>query len=206
MSGSLIVIAKAPLAGHVKTRLCPPCTPLEAAGLARAALADTLARVLETPADRRVLVLDGEPGDWLPDGFEVLAQRRGGLDERLAGAFADVGGPALLVGMDTPQLTAELLTDGLDALTDPDVDAVLGAALDGGYWCIGFREPSAGALIGVPMSSPLTCLRQRERLAELGLRVRELPPLRDVDGIADARAVAAATPGSRFALAVAALA
>ncbi|HEX3875173.1 MAG TPA: DUF2064 domain-containing protein [Solirubrobacteraceae bacterium] len=200
---TLIVIAKAPVAGRVKTRLCPPCTPTQAAGLARAALADTLARVLETPVARRVLVLDGRPGSWLPDGFEVLAQRGDGLDERLAAAFADVGGPALVVGMDTPQLTSDLLLDGLDALEDPGVDAVLGAAFDGGYWCIGLREPRDDALIGVPMSSPSTCKCQRDRLDRLGLRVRELGRLRDVDGIGDARAVAAATPGSRFARAVA---
>ncbi len=204
--GSLIVIAKAPVPGLVKTRLCPPCTPLEAAGLAEAALADTLARVLETPVDRRVVVLDGQPGDWLPAGFEVLAQRGDGLDERLAAAFADVGGPALIVGMDTPQLTSAVLSDGLAALADPDIDAVLGAALDGGYWCIGLREPCARALVGVPMSLPETCQRQRERLEQLGLRVRDLTPLRDFDGIDDARAVAAAIPGSRFARAVAALA
>jgi uncharacterized protein len=206
MSATLIVIAKSPVAGRVKTRLCPPCTPAQAARLAEAALADTLARVLETPARRRVLVLDGDPGDWLPGGFELLPQRGAGLDERLAAAFADVGGPALLVGMDTPQLTSELLIDGIAALGDPAVDAVLGEALDGGYWCIGLTEPRADALVGVPMSDRLTCERQRDRLAELGLRVRELGRLRDVDGIDDAHAVAAAIPGSRFARAVAALA
>jgi len=204
--GSLIVIAKAPIPGLVKTRLCPPCTPAEAAGLAEAALSDTLARVLETPVDRRVVVLDGQPADWLPDGFEVFAQRGDGLDERLAAAFADVGGPALVIGMDTPQLTSELLLDGLDALADPEIDAVLGPAFDGGYWCIGLREPCAEALIGVPMSVRETCQRQRDRLDQLGLRVRELSRLRDFDGIDDARAVAAEIPDSRFARAVAALA
>ena len=54
-------------------------------------------------------MLDGEPGDWLPEGFEVIAQRGDGLDERLAHAFADVGEPAVLIGMDTPQVTPELL-------------------------------------------------------------------------------------------------
>jgi rSAM/selenodomain-associated transferase 1 len=204
--GSLIVIAKAPVPGLVKTRLCPPCTPAEAAGLAEAALSDTLACVLATPVDRRVVVLDGQPGDWLPDGFEVYAQRGDGLDERLAAAFSDVGGPALIVGMDTPQLTVELLLEGLDALADSDVDAVLGPALDGGYWCIGLCAPFAQALLGVPMSLPETCRRQRERLEQLGLRVRDISPLRDIDGIDDARLVAAAIPGSRFARAVAALA
>jgi glycosyltransferase A (GT-A) superfamily protein (DUF2064 family) len=205
LTGALVVIAKAPVAGLVKTRLCPPCTPAEAARLAEASLADTLATVLATPADRRVLVLDGEPGDWLPGGFEVYAQRGKGLDERLAAAFDDVGGPAFLVGMDTPQLTAGLLVDGLAGLADADVDAVLGEALDGGYWSIGLVEPCPDAVIGVPMSSPLTCRLQRRRLRTLGLRTRELPRLRDIDGIDDARAVAAMIPGSRFARAVAAL-
>jgi uncharacterized protein len=202
MSAALIVIAKAPVAGRVKTRLCPPCTPAQAAALAEAALADTLARVLETPAERRVLVLDGEPGDWLPAGLEVIAQRGRGLDERLAAAFADVGGPALLIGMDTPQVTVELLLEGVQALADPLVDAVLGAADDGGYWCIGLRDPRADAVIGVPMSVRETCRRQRRRLLSLGLRVNELARLRDVDQLDDALAVAATIPGSRFAAAV----
>lgn len=60
---ALAVIAKAPVAGRVKTRLCPPCTPQQAAALAGAALQDTLAAVAATPAHRRVLVLDGEPDD-----------------------------------------------------------------------------------------------------------------------------------------------
>jgi len=107
---TLLVIAKEPVAGRVKTRLVPPCTPEQAAALAEAALADTLHAVLAVPARRRVLVLDGEPGPWLPPGFDVMPQCGGGLDERLAGAFAAISGPALLVGMDTPQLTPGLLT------------------------------------------------------------------------------------------------
>ena len=109
MTPALVVIAKAPVAGRSKTRLTPPCTPDEAALLARAALQDTLDAVAATPAARRVCVLEGEPGDWLPEGFEVIAQRGDGLDERLAHAFADVGEPAVLIGMDTPQVTPELL-------------------------------------------------------------------------------------------------
>jgi rSAM/selenodomain-associated transferase 1 len=200
---ALVVIAKAPRAGHSKTRLCPPCTPREAASLARAALADTLDTVRATPAARHVLVLDGEPGDWLSPGFELVAQRGGGLDERLAHAFADVGGPALLIGMDTPQVTLRELSAGLAALERPAVDAVLGPAPDGGYWAIGLREPDARAFLGVPMSSAQTCRAQRARLARLGLRVAALPALRDVDRIADARAVAALAPTGRFARALA---
>ena len=203
MTPALVVIAKAPRAGRSKTRLCPPCTPRQAATLARAALVDTLEAVRAAPAARHVLVLDGEPGDWLPAGFEVLRQRGGGLDERLANAFADVAGPALLIGMDTPQVTPGDLVEGLVLLAQPGVDAVLGPAPDGGYWAIGLREPDSRAFRGVPMSTARTCAAQRERLAGLGLRVRDLPALRDVDRIADAHAVAALAPTGRFARALA---
>ncbi len=198
MTPALLVIAKAPVPGRVKTRLSPPCTPEEAAELAGAALADTLAAAGEADsAGRRVLVLDGAPGSWVPEGFEVVPQRGEGLAERLAAAFEDAGGPAFLVGMDTPQLTPALLDAGLEALDG--TDAVFGAALDGGYWGIGLRRPDPAVFRGVPMSEAQTGLAQRTRLAELDLRTTILPPLLDVDTIDDARAVAAAAPGTRFA-------
>lgn len=199
----LIVIAKAPVAGRSKTRLCPPCTPEQAADLARAALQDTLAAVLATHARRRVLVLDGEPGTWLPDGLEVIPQRGDGLDERLAAAFEDVGEAAFLVGMDTPQLTASHLATGLEALGT--AESAYAPADDGGYWGIGLRTPDARIFAGVPMSADDTGARQRERLVALGLGVVDLPGLLDVDTIADARAVARLAPQSRFARALAAM-
>jgi len=201
---ALLVLAKAPEPGRVKTRLTPPCTPDEAAGLAAAALADTLAAAARARgAARRILVLDGEPDGWLPDGFEVVPQRGDGLAARLAAAFEDTGGPAFLVGMDTPQVTPALLDAGLEALDR--ADAAFGAALDGGYWGIGLRRPSRAAFHDVPMSADNTGAVQRARLAALGLRTVALPPLRDVDTIADARAVAADAPRSRFAAALAGL-
>jgi rSAM/selenodomain-associated transferase 1 len=202
---TLIVIAKAPVAGRSKTRLTPPCTPQQAADLAEAALTDTLHAVLATPAARRVLVLEGTPGAWLPDGFEVLPQRGDGLDERLAAAFADIadGGalasPALLVGMDTPQVTPGLLADAAAALHAPGVDAVLGHAPDGGYWAIGLCVQDPRFFVGVPMSTESTGREQEARLREHGLSVALLPELRDVDLIDDAHAVAALVPDSRFA-------
>ncbi|MFF5404436.1 DUF2064 domain-containing protein [Streptomyces misionensis] len=191
---TLLVIAKEPRAGRAKTRLTPPFTPAEAAGLAEAALVDTLCAVAAAPASRRVLVLDGAPGAWLPPGFEVLPQCAGGLDERLADAFAHCDGPALLIGMDTPQVTPDLL-----AVDFADCDAFLGPAEDGGFWALGLAEPDPALLRGVPMSTPVTGAAQRERLLAAGLRVRELPRLRDVDVAADARAVAALAPHGRFA-------
>ncbi|WP_037675084.1 DUF2064 domain-containing protein [Streptomyces griseus] len=191
---TLVVIAKEPRPGRAKTRLTPPYTPQEAAALAAAALADTLHTVAATPARRRVLALDGEPGPWLPPGFDVVPQCAGGLDERLADAFAGCDGPVLLIGMDTPQVTPELLT-----VDFAGCDAYFGAAEDGGFWALGLAEPDPGLLRGVPMSTPATGDVQRQRLLAAGLRVRDLPRLRDVDTAADARAVAALAPGGRFA-------
>jgi len=202
---ALVVIAKEPLPGKAKTRLSPPCTPDEAATLAEAALLDTLDVVARTPTHRRVLVLDGSPRRWRRPGLDVIPQRGVGLGERLAAAFEDVAEPALLVGMDTPQLTPRLLLDGMRALASPDVDAVLGPAVDGGYWTVGLKRGGSEAFAGVPMSCAATWTSQRARLRELGLFVHDHPPLRDVDTIEDARLVARAAPGSRFASSLAAI-
>ncbi|MFI0240499.1 DUF2064 domain-containing protein [Streptomyces sp. NPDC016845] len=191
---TLIVIAKEPRPGRVKTRLTPPFTPAQAAALAEAALADTLRTVAAAPAARRVLVLDGEPGPWLPPGFEVVPQCAGGLDERLAAAFAGCRGPALLIGMDTPQVTPALLDVRYDTC-----DAWFGPALDGGFWALGLAEPDPGLLRGIPMSTPRTGALQRARLVAAGLRVRDLPALRDVDLADDAHAVAELAPHGAFA-------
>ncbi|WP_405452048.1 DUF2064 domain-containing protein [Streptomyces erythrochromogenes] len=193
---TLLVIAKAPVPGRVKTRLTTRFTPEQAAGLARAALEDTLAAVLATPCTRRVLVLDGRPGPWVPPGVEVVPQCAGGLDVRLAAAFALAEGPALLIGMDTPQVTPDLLAAGLDFT---GADARYGPADDGGFWALGLAAPDPALLLGVPMSVPHTGEVQRRRLTAAGLAVRDLPELCDVDTPADAEQVAAAAPGTRFA-------
>ncbi|MFI9586240.1 DUF2064 domain-containing protein [Streptomyces sp. NPDC052236] len=200
-----MVIAKAPVPGRVKTRLTPVYSPEEAARLAEAALIDTLGAVLATPVGRRVLVLDGAPGDWLTSGIEVVPQCGGGLDARLAHAFGlcEGEGPVLLIGMDTPQVTPELLGRGLELSAG---EAAFGPADDGGFWALGLAEPDPALLRGVPMSVPETGAVQRRRLDLAGLTVRELPVLRDVDTAEDARLVAAEAPLTRFASTLAALA
>jgi uncharacterized protein len=199
---ALAVLCKAPVPGLVKTRLTPPCSPEEAAALAEAALRDTLAAVAAFPARRRLLALDGDPGSWLPPGFELFEQSGDGLGERLAYALGAAGGPALVVGMDTPQLSPALLDSAAAALTAEGVDAVLGPALDGGYWTIGLERPDPAVFRGVPMSHVHTGRLQARRLSELGLRWTPLAPLRDVDTFADARAVATLHPDTAFGAAV----
>ncbi|MEJ7725754.1 MAG: TIGR04282 family arsenosugar biosynthesis glycosyltransferase [Actinomycetes bacterium] len=200
---TIAVLAKAPVPGQVKTRLCPPYTLEQAAALAAAALEDTLAAVLQTPgAGPPVLVLDGDADTCPTAGFAVRSQRGTGLDERISNAVTDVhrerGGPVLLVGMDTPQLTGTVLA-GPVALLAAGTQSVLGPAADGGYWAIGLQRPDPSVVVGVPMSTATTGARQLERLRAAGLSVELLPVLVDVDDAASARAVAEAAPTTRFA-------
>ena len=127
---------------------------------------------------------------------ETIAQRGGGLDERLAHAFEDVGERAVIIAMDTPQVTSALLDDALGRLST--VDAVLGPTADGGYWTIGLADPQQDVIRGVPMSSTETWSAQVRRFDHTGLRWERLAELVDVDDIDDARLVAGAIPDSRF--------
>jgi glycosyltransferase A (GT-A) superfamily protein (DUF2064 family) len=199
----VLVMAKEPQPGLVKTRLCPPCDPAQAAALAEAALADTCDAVGRSGAARRVVALEGQPGSWLPPGFEVVRQRGRSLDERLTNAWADVGGPGVQIGMDTPQVTPSVLDDALAMLDARSATALLGLAVDGGWWAIGLERPDPRVFLGVPMSTRYTGAAQCRRLRTLGYRVAELEPMRDVDRIEDAHAVARLVPDTRFGRALA---
>ncbi len=211
---TVIVIAKQPVAGRSKTRLAPRFGDAGAAELAAAALADTVRAVRAAPADRRVLYWqafdpdtgsDTHPSVDVPAGFDVVPQTDGPLERRLADAFEQTwrgrtttDHPTLLVGMDTPQLGAA----GLAHLLDPDwdgADALLGLAPDGGFWAIGLRRGNPRQVFAdVAMSTDRTGAVQLARLHQLGLEVRLLPPLRDVDTPQDATAIAAQHPELAF--------
>src|SRR5437899_16067 len=98
--------------GALLARPVPRRRALARAAHAAAALTDTLAAVAATPAAATV-VLEGEPGPWLPEGIVVIRQRGRGLDERLQASFEDAGTPALVIGSDTPQVTPKLLGQAL---------------------------------------------------------------------------------------------
>lgn len=198
----LLVLAKEPVPGRVKTRLCPPCSPTDAAAIAEAALRDTLAAAVASSADRVVLALDGRPGPWCPPGVEVVAQGEGSLADRLTTAWAATHGPALQIGMDTPQVTAADLDGAMATVAAPGVDAALGLAHDGGWWALGLHRPHPEAFVGIPTSRADTGARQRARLEALDLRVVMLEERSDVDTWEEALAVAAEPPHGRFASAV----
>ncbi|MDW3848782.1 DUF2064 domain-containing protein [Micromonospora sp. BRA006-A] len=207
----VLVMAKAPVPGLVKTRLCPPVTPVQAARLAAAALLDTVDTVRGTPGVTPVLALAGHLAEAVDGveltaalaGWPVLPQRGTDLADRLAHAHLDVaetfpGRWVLQIGMDTPQLTPASLAAAVRRLED--ADAALGIAHDGGWWALGLRDPRQAVMLrAVPMSTPVTGRSTWSALTGRGLRPVPLPVLRDVDDWSDAHAVAAAVPDSRFA-------
>jgi len=210
----LVVIAKECLPGKVKTRLHPPLSLEQAAELASASLNDTLGAMNTVTGVRHVLAFDGDTPPAAAVGWEILPQVSGGLDERLAAIFDHCDEPTVLVGMDTPQVSAELLAPVFAAFaafevakpaaepttTAATTDAWFGPATDGGFWALGLNRPTGALLRGVPMSRADTGAVQLARLTDAGLRVQTLPPLTDVDTIDSAREVAAVAPHSTFAV------
>lgn len=198
------VIAKSPVPGRVKTRLCPPCTLQQAADLAEAGIIDTIEaidRALPSQSTvRKFLLLDGELQPWMPSDWDVVAQRGSGLGERLRNGFTDLG-PGAIVGMETPHV-AGLLPAALDLIRDGH--DLLGPAEDGGYWMIGLCAETivrvADVFDAVPMSTADTGAAQLERLHSVGRSTRLLPTARDLDNYDDLRAIATAGRDGRLAV------
>jgi uncharacterized protein len=217
MTVGLLVLAKAPEPGRVKTRLCPPLAPAQAADLAAAALLDTLDATSGVPGGAVVVALAGRLRAAARcaelraalRGVLTTGQRGPDLGHRIAAAHGDAAGllpghPVLQIGMDTPQVTPALLAAAAEPLKCA-ADAVLGLAADGGWWALGLRDPRAAAVVAdVPTSRDDTGERTLHALRSAGLRVRLLPELTDVDTAADAVAVARDAPWTRFAAAAAA--
>jgi len=203
---TVLVVAKAPVSGVAKTRLAPAVGPEAAADIAAAALLDTLDTVAAAPVAARVVALTGDLDaavrsddirSRLAD-FVVIGQRGTDFADRLANAHADAAAaagpqPVLQIGMDTPQLTAALLTRCCDALLSSP--AVLGMATDGGWWVLGLHTPTtADVLRAVPMSQDDTGAVTLRALRATGITVTLLDELRDVDTIDDVVAVRGISP------------
>ncbi|UGY91229.1 TIGR04282 family arsenosugar biosynthesis glycosyltransferase [Streptomyces gobiensis] len=198
---AVLVMAKAPRPGTVKTRLHPLLGPERCAALQAELIRHTLAVTSSYGLRTYVAYAPGEAEgedstcDLAPSGVRPLLQRGGDLGQRLTAAvtdaYADGAGPLLVIGTDAPTLTGELLAAARTALEDRDV--VLGPALDGGYYLIGMRGPHTG-LFGIDpalWSTDRVLAATRARADEHGLSVRLLPPLRDLDTPEDAAALLA---------------
>ena len=208
----VLVVAKAPVPGQAKTRLAASVGDRAAADIAAAALLDTLDAVAAANVQSRVVALDGDldgasAGDEIRSSladFTVVPQRGANFADRLANAHIDAaeaagGLPVLQIGMDTPQVTDELIGDcARDLLA---ADAVLGLARDGGWWVLGVTEATmADCLRAIPMSRSDTGAVTLAALGHTGANVSLVPTLADVDTVDDIDLVRrVCPPGGRFA-------
>jgi rSAM/selenodomain-associated transferase 1 len=194
--GALVVLAKAPRPGTVKTRLCPPLTPDEAAELSACMLADVLAASAELAREQQLVAIlalhpaqaCGETARGVPTGFRVVPQRGADLGERMEWAVREAcaGGAArvLLRGSDSPLIDGGVVREALAALDEADL--VLRPDQDGGYGLVGMRRPAPG-LFDHPMSTASVLADTLANAARHGLCARVLAPGFDVDTFADLR-------------------
>lgn len=192
----LLIMAKAPVLGQVKTRLCPPLSPEMALRLYTCFLGDKVAQihalpgalpgVAYTPADARA-----QFRALVPEEFLLLPQRGGDLGERLCHAFddllADGHAGALLIDSDSPTLPTSYLEQALAAMKRPEVDLVLGPCDDGGYYLVGLRGPRPELFEGIAWSTPAVMPQTLAKAKGLGLTVYLLPEWYDVDTAEDLR-------------------
>lgn len=192
------VVAKSPRPGHVKTRLCPPLAPSDAASLHGAFLRDTLDG-LRRLTDVQVVVAyapveDRGVFETTCAGAMLVPQPEGDLGTRLAAVFETLCGRGfrgvVAIGADTPTLPVAFVRRAFTLLSRPDVDVVLGPAHDGGYYLIGLTAPQPALFRDVEWSTDRVLAVTLERAAEAQLRAVCLPPWHDVDTFADLRRLA----------------
>lgn len=186
-------MAKAPIAGAVKTRLVPPLTAPEAAALNICFLRDMAANIqnvsqTEAAAGLVVYTPAGSEDAFagvLPEGFDLLVQRGNSLGERLCNAADDLlkqgYGAVCLINSDSPNLPKSILIRAIESLSKAGDRVVLGAAEDGGYYLIGLKHAHRNLFNEIAWSTSDVLARTRQRAAEIDLPVELLPPWYDVD-------------------------
>jgi rSAM/selenodomain-associated transferase 1 len=184
----IVIFAKAPVPGQVKTRLIPALGAVGAAKLAARMLDLALKQAIEAAIGPVALCMSPASGaaEWagtaLPAGIETSDQGGGDLGERMARAARRVianGEAALLIGTDCPGVNAACLR--LAAAHLAEHDAVLHRAEDGGYPLLGLRAFDASLFDAMPWSTPAVANLTQERLTALGWRVWMGETLRDID-------------------------
>lgn len=184
------IMAKAPEPGAVKTRLCPPLSPREAAALAACFLLDRVEQlqalegiepvVAFTPPDREAVLRA-----LVADGIRLLPQVGPDLGARLERLLGDLLAAgcigALALDADSPTLPTAYLAEAVGLVRAGDADVVLGPCDDGGYYLVGLRRPAPVLFAAMPWSTPALLAETVTRAARAGLRVRLLPGWFDVD-------------------------
>lgn len=190
---ALIIFAKAPIPGQVKTRLCPPLSPDEAASLHGSIVLDMLERSRGLSSMDRFVACFPSPAHVFfkileeRHGVRLLAQTGDDLGARMANALADVFAQGyrrvLVIGTDLPTLPGSVFGEALALLDIHDV--VLGPAQDGGYYLIGLRKPAPELFADIPWSTDRVLALTQTKAAAAGLKTALLPVRRDIDTLDD---------------------
>jgi len=193
---ALTVMAKAPRAGKVKTRLSPPLTLKESAALNICFLRDTTRNIAEVAARGSAagLVCYTPVGDeaafdgLLPEGFALIAQRGDGFGERLRAATEDIlacgFGAVCLIDSDSPTLPAFALERAVEELAKPGDRVVLGGSDDGGYYLIGLKRVHPEPFERISWSTNVVYEETVDRIREARIELVEMPTWYDVDDAA----------------------
>lgn len=196
------VFAKQPLAGQVKTRLCPPCSAAQAAALYQVCLAETVARFCAS-ARSLVLFYSGDAG-WFAEhfpGVDLHPQGDGDLGRRmqraLDGLLADGCSAAGLIGTDSPDLPQVLVDEAFSALAE--TDAVLAPADDGGYVLIGCRRPCPQLFQNIAWSTGGVLEQTRAAARLAGISLQEVTSWEDLDDVNALRRLVLRSPESETA-------
>ncbi len=194
MSNALAIFAKAPIAGQVKTRLCPPLTHTQAAELFRCFLLDTVERMcsLETvQVFLAIMPADSEPlfREMVPFPVRYLPQRGDSLGEREINMLADMldagFSRVVIIGSDIPTLPVAHIHEAFTRLEDPACDAVFGPSTDGGYYLVGAREVHRRLFENIAWSTPQVLEQTLEQARLHQLAVELVPSWYDVDTVED---------------------
>lgn len=192
----LLVFAKVPRAGRVKTRLCPPLSPEQASALYAVMLADALEAYVTLGYTVRVYVApDSEPFpvEVLPPRVTVHTQMGVGLGERmlhaLEDAFSDGAERAVLIGTDHPTLPLEYVAQAFEAVSSPET-VVLGPAHDGGYYLVGMSRAYPELFLGMTYSHPMVLEETLDRATATDASVTLLRSWYDVDDAASLQRLA----------------
>lgn len=195
---ALVIFAKAPIPGQVKTRLCPPLTPDEAATLHGSFVLDTLERTktavgkLNVRMDRYLACAPSSTHVF----FKIMEERHGvtlidqvgddlgaRMHQAVATMFSRGYRRTMLIGTDVPTVPLEYLRQALTLLDSHDL--AIGPALDGGYYLIGMSKPIPELFAEIPWSTDQVLRLTQEKAAGLGLTTALIQPWRDVDTLGD---------------------
>ena len=191
----LLIMAKEPVPGGVKTRMVPPLSPEEAARVYEALLLDTVEMVADLPGVTQGLAytpVTAEPyfRRVVPEDWYLTAQAGGDLGEKITAAFEGLfslgAGAVCLLNSDGPDLPPENISTAFEWLSSGKADTVFGPNPDGGYYLVGLKRP-ADIFRGIPWSTDRVLAVNIFRAGEAGLKIKILPPWPDLDSVEELR-------------------